>query len=204
LIRIIYQIIGIDNISYLLDIVGSFIIAGMVIMILLAVNINNSTSSSVILFTTIEQHKVTDVSELVEYDFYKIGYRISDEKIAFADSAEIKFYTDINDNDLADSIHYYLGDTTDLSFTTNPVDKPLHRRRNGTDSLSTQIPVTDFHLSYFDSIGNTLDYASLTSAAGREHIRSIKIKITVESDEKYDEEYRISEWKKKISPKNLR
>ena len=190
--------------GYLLDIVGSFIIAGMVVMILLAVNINNTASSSVILFTTLEQRKVTDVSELVEYDFYKLGYRIPGEKISVADSNEIKFYTDINDNDLADSIHYYLGETTDLSYTSNPDDKPLHRNRNNQDSLSTEIPVVDFHLSYFDSIGNSLDYASLTSSAGRELIKSIKIKITVESDEIYDEQYRTSEWKKKISPKNLR
>ncbi len=190
--------------SYLLDIVGSFIIAGMVVMILLAVYINNSASSSVILFTTIEQRKITDVSELIEYDIYKIGYRIPDEKISIADSNEIKFYTDINNDDLADSVHYYLGETTDLSSTTNPNDKLLHRRRNNQDSLSTEIPVVDFNLSYYDSLGNSLDYSSLTSSAGRALIKSIKIKITVESDEMYDDEYRTSEWKKKISPKNLR
>jgi hypothetical protein len=190
--------------GYLLDIVGSFIIAGMVVMILLAVNINNSASSSVILFTTLEQRKVTFVSDLIEYDFYKIGYRIPGEKISIADSNEIKFYSDINNDDLADSVHYFLGDATDLSSTTNPNDKPLHRRRNDQDSLSTQFPVVDFQLSYFDSIGNTLDYASLTNSAAREFIKSIKIKITVESDEMYDEDYRTSEWKKKISPKNLR
>lgn len=188
--------------GYLLDIVGSFIIAGMVIMILLAVNINNSASSSVILFTTLEQQNVNAVSELIEYDFYKIGYRISDEKIAIADSNEIKFYTDIDNNEFADSIHYYLGKTTDLSYTSNPSDKPLYRNRN--DSLLTEMSVVDFNLSYFDSIGNTLNYALLTSSAGRELISSIKIKIKVESDEKYDDHYRASEWKKKISPKNLR
>jgi lipopolysaccharide export LptBFGC system permease protein LptF len=203
-IRIIIQRTGIDNMGYLLDIVGSFIIAGMVIMILLAVNINYSASSSAILFTTIEQRKVTDVSELIEYDFYKLGYRIADEKIAIADSNEIKFYTDIDNNEFADSIHYYLGETTDLSYTTNPKDKPLYRKRNDQDSLSNEMPVVDFYLSYFDSIGNTLDYASLTSSAGRKLIKSIKIKITVESDEMYDDHYRASEWKKKISPKNLR
>jgi len=188
--------------SYLLDIVGSFIIAGMVIMMLMAININTTTASSVILFTTIEQRKMTDVSELIEYDFYKIGYRIQDDKISIADSNEIKFYTDIDNNDLADSIHYFLGDITDLSYTYNPNDKPLYRKRN--DSLLTEFPVVDFQLSYFDSIGNTLAYSSLTNSAGRELIKSIKIEITVESDELYDDKYQTSEWKKKISPKNLR
>ena len=190
--------------GYLLDIVGSFIIAGMVIMILLAININNSASSNVILFTTIEQRKMTDISELIEYDFYKLGYRISGEKIAVADSDEIKFYTDIDNNDITDSIHYYLGETSDYTITVNPNDRLLYRRRNNADSVSTSIPVVDFNLSYFDSIGNALDYASLTSAAGRETIKSIKVEIKVESDEMYDDHYRASEWKKKISPKNLR
>ena len=110
--------------SYLLDIVGSMIIAAMVVMILLAVNINNTASSSVILFTTIEQRKITDASELIEYDFYKIGYRIPDEKIFVADSNEIKFYSDIDDNNVVDTIHYYVGNTSDLSYTSNPKNKP--------------------------------------------------------------------------------
>ena len=188
--------------SYLLDIVGSFIIAGMVIMILLAVNINNSASSNAILFTTIEQKNIIDISELIEYDLYKLGYRIPDEKISIADSNEIKFYTDIDNDESVDSIHYFLGDTTDLSSTTNPNDMPLHRNRN--DSLSNAFPVVDFNLSYFDSIGNTLDYSLLTSSAGRNLIKSVKVEIKVESDEIYDDSYRTSEWKKKISPKNLR
>jgi len=190
--------------SYLLDIVGSMIIAAMVVMILLAVNINTTASSSIILFTTIEQKKIMDVSELIQYDFYKIGYLIPDEKISVADSNEIKFYTDIDNNNEIDSVHYFVGNTTDLSYTSNPNDKPLYRQRNNHDSLLTEIPVVDFNLSYFYSIGNSLDYASLTSSGGRELIKSIKIKITVESDEIYDEQYRTSEWKKKISPKNLR
>lgn len=190
--------------SYLLDIIGSMIIAAMVVMILKAVNINTTASSSVILFTTIEQRKITDASELIEYDFYKIGYRIPDEKISVADSNEIKFYSDIDDNNVVDTIHYFVGNTTDLSYTSNPNDKPLYRQRNHQYSLLTEIPVVDFHLSYFDSIGNSLDYSSLTISAGRELIKSIKIKITVESDELYADEYRASEWKKKISPKNLR
>jgi hypothetical protein len=190
--------------SYLLDIVGSMIIATMVVMILLAVNINTTASSSVILFTTIEQKKIMDVSELIQYDFYKIGYLIPDEKISVADSNEIKFYTDIDNNSSIDTIHYYLGSTYDLSYTTNPNDRPLHRRRNDTDSLSTEIPVVDFNLSYYDSIGNSLDYSALTNSAVRDLIKSIKIKIKVETDELYDDEYRTSEWKKKISPKNIR
>jgi len=169
--------------AYLLDILGSVVIAGMVVMILLTVNINTTASSSVILFTTIEQRKIMDVSELIQYDFYKLGYRIPDEKISVADSNEIKFYSDIDNNDVVDTIHYYVGETSDLSYTTNPNDKPLYRQRNWQDNLLSEIPVVDFNLSYFDSLGNTLDYSSLTNSAGRKLIKSIKIKITVETDE---------------------
>jgi len=56
---------------------------------------------------------------------------------------EIKFYTDIDNNDFAGSIHYFLGKTTDLSFTTNPNDKSLYRNRY--DSPVTEIPVSTIH-----------------------------------------------------------
>jgi hypothetical protein len=190
--------------GYLLDIIGSTIIAGMVVMVLLTVNINTTTSSSALLFTTIEQRKITAATELIQYDFYKIGYLVPGEKIAIADSNEIKFYADIDNDTKIDSVHYYVGYTTDLSYTSNPNDKPLYRQRNYQDNLLAEIPVVDFNLSYYDSIGNSLDYSSLTNSAGRDRIKSIKIKITVESDELYADEYRTSEWKKKISPKNLR
>jgi hypothetical protein len=197
--------------AYLLDIMGSTIIAGMVISILLAVNISNTSSSSVIMFSTIEQQKITDVAELVQYDFFKIGYRVSGEKISIADSNEIKFYSDIADSSTIDSVHYYIGNTSDLYYTTNPNDKPLYRQRDGVlhttgtpIHLLNEIPVVDFHLSYYDSIGNMLDYSALTNSVTRELIKSIKVEIKVESDEMYAEEYRASEWKKKISPKNLR
>jgi hypothetical protein len=39
---------------------------------------------------------------------------------------------------------------------------------------------------------NDLDYSSLLSSVGRELIKSIKIKITVESDEMYADKYRTS------------
>ncbi len=115
--------------GYLLDIIGSTIIAGMVVMVLLTVNINTTTSSSALLFTTIEQRKITAATELIQYDFYKIGYLVPGEKIAIADSNEIKFYADIDNDTEIDSVHYYVGYTTDLSYTTNPDDKPLYRQR---------------------------------------------------------------------------
>jgi len=43
-----------------------------------------------------------------------------------------------------------------------------------------------------DIDNNDLDYSSLLSSVGRELIKSIKIKITVESDEMYADKYRTS------------
>ena len=40
---------------------------------------------------------------------------------------------------MVDTIHYFVGNTTDLSYTTNPNDKPLYRQRNYVDSTNTPI-----------------------------------------------------------------
>ncbi|HLG32003.1 MAG TPA: hypothetical protein VI362_03110 [Ignavibacteriaceae bacterium] len=189
--------------GHFLDVAGSFIIGGIILLILVTLNLNITASSDENLFTNIAQKDMTTAIEILEHDFYKIGYTIVGEKIAVADSTEIKFYTDIANDNSDDSVHYYLSDVSDLSGTSNPLDRLLIRHKND-ESLSAKFLVVDFNLSYYDSIGQQLDYASLTNSSGREKIRSINIAIRLESGEPIDGNYPAAEWKKKITPKNLK
>ena len=51
-------------------------------------------------------------------DFHKLGYGTAAPNfmVGNVDSTEIKFFSDIDNNGIVDSVHYFLGDTTDLSF----------------------------------------------------------------------------------------
>ncbi|MEJ2193738.1 MAG: hypothetical protein P8X73_02625 [Ignavibacteriaceae bacterium] len=189
--------------AYFLDIVGSMVIGSVVVLILLVLNLNIISSSSENLNTNIAQRDLTTAVWVMEYDLYKIGYRTTGSKIATADSNEIKFYTDLDNDGNQDSIHYYLGNVSEYSSTSNPLDRPLYRKENN-ESISTAFPVVNFNLTYHDSIGNRINYSSLTSQSGRDIVKTITVKLAIESGEPIEGNYQISEWAKKITPKNLR
>lgn len=189
--------------AHMLDIVGSMVIGSVVVLILLVLNLNIISSSSENLNTNIAQRDLTTCVWVMEYDFYKMGYRVSGSKIAVADSNELKFYTDLDNDGNQDSIHYFLGELSEYSSTSNPDDRPLYRKENN-DNVATAFSVVEFTLAYHDSIGNIIDYASLTGPAARGIVRTINVRLAIESGEPIEGNYQISQWEKKITPKNLR
>ena len=187
--------------GYILDILGSMIIGSAVVLIILVLNLNIISSSGENLNTNIAQRDLTTTALVMEYDLYKMGYRVAESKIAIADSNKIKFYTDLDNNGTKDSILYYLGDISKDNSTPNPHDRPLYRQEN--NDIATAFSVADFNLVYHDSIGNILDYDQLTTQAGRDYIKTINVALTIESGEPIDGSYQTSRWGRKITPKNL-
>ena len=189
--------------AYFLDIVGSMVIGSIVVLILLVLNLNIISSSSENLNTNIAQRDLTTAVWVMEYDFYKIGYRVTGNKIATADSNEIKFYTDLDNDGNQDSIRYYLGKVSEYKSTSNPYDRPLYRKEND-DDVATAFPVVNFNLAYHDSIGNRISYSKLKSQASRDIVKTITVVLAIESGEPIEGNYQTSQWEKKITPKNLR
>ena len=187
--------------GYLLDVVGSMVVGSFVVLIILVLNLHIVTTSAENLNTNITQRDLTTAAFVMEHDLYKIGYRVNGSKIAIADSNEIRFYTDSDNNGTQDSIHYSVGDISNYSSTQNPLDRPLYRQEN--NDTTTAFSVVEFNLVYHDSIGNILDYGQLTTQAGRDYIKIINIALTIESGEPIDGNYQTSRWGRKITPKNL-
>ena len=82
------------------------------------------------------QRQAVSSAEVIENDIYKMGYRIDSAMLLIADSTEIEFVSDINNNGVNDKIHYYLKDTLSMSGTYNPDDKILWRDLNDASSLT--------------------------------------------------------------------
>ena len=184
--------------SYLLEIVGSVIIGGLILLIILNLNSNMSSSSGELSMDVRSQGNVTSLIEEIEYDLRKIGYRVSGSPaIITADTNAISFQYDIDNNGAPDTISYFLSDTTALSSTPNPRDKLLYRTINSSSiPLTSNLGVTAFRLWYYDDLG------SLTVSPGQ--VRSIKFALTVESIYPYDNEYASTYIERLISPNNLR
>ncbi len=188
--------------AYWLDLIGSYIIAGTIILMIGRLNVYILDTSNDYLSTNTEQLRLSTSADIIDYDFYKIGYRITGDKIVMADSNKIKFYTDIDNNGIADTLYYYTGDTSELSSTKNPNDKLLYRILNNETAVSGN-PVIDFKLTYYDSLTTQLSYSSLVNQSTRNNIRTIGVYLKIESAEPINDVYKAEEWKIEMTPRNL-
>ncbi len=188
--------------AYMLDLMGSYIVGAIVLLMIVGLDIYIPTSASEVVFNNMVQGNIGTAAEIINYDFYKIGYRTTGNSIVLADSDRIKFDTDISDDGNIDTVYYYPGSTSQLTSTPNPNDKPLYRQLNGDTPLSS-IAITEFKLTYYDSLGAQLSYGSLNSQVQRNRIRTIKVYLRVESTEPVGKIYQAAEWDEKITPKNL-
>jgi len=189
--------------STLLDIIGSFITGATVILVVMNLNFQITTSQRENFFSSISQTEVINFAEIIEDDFYNIGYQTSATNIVTtADSNVIQFYSDIDNDTTAEQVKYSLGNTDELTGTSNPNDKPIHRRigLGNSDLIGTAYSL---QFSYFDSIGNQLSYSSLSSQTTRNRIKKIGVNYVFESPYPVDGLYQRVQWKKFINPRNL-
>lgn len=186
-----------------LETAGSFIIGGMILLIIISFNLNMNTNSiENIQNAFILNNSVVNAS-IFDYDLYKVGFRATSNKICIADSNRLKFAADIDNNSIIDTIEYKTGTTSDMSATFNPNDQPVLRKLNGGSYYSVAV-VSNLIFSYFDSLGTKIPYGYLAYQTNRDRIRTIKIEASFQSDEPSDTTYGGLNWTKTYRPKNLR
>jgi type II secretory pathway component PulJ len=103
----------------ILDIMGSTLIGGMLLMILFRLNDAAVENNYMYGGELVVQQNLVAVVELLEFDFRKIGYCADWEKLSnpllyiiAADSNYIKFRTDLDSDGNVDSLTYYTGSTS--------------------------------------------------------------------------------------------
>ena len=186
----------------LLDILQATIIGGMILLMVLTFQFRMKVVSEDIFGYNLTQSDVISTSQTIENDFYKIGYNCSSkQKIFSALPQQIRFFADIDNNGVLDSVYYLISDSLALASTPNPRDKNLLRKiNNGIQLLVGR--VTDFQLTYYDSTGNVLSSATVADSTGRKRIMEVGVYFRTEAASKFEEEYTSAMWSKKIRIKN--
>jgi hypothetical protein len=183
----------------LLDILGSTIIGGMLLMILLRMNDAAVQNNYNYTGERIVQQNLVDVVKLLEYDFRKIGYCANWQAfpnpalgIIRADSNRIHFLTDLVTtgnpfgDGIMDTLKYYLGPTSELTVTPNPYDRLLYRVVNSNTPRGSNLGITQFKLTYFDANGDRIISMPASPPLG---IAAIQIDIAVENPAAYGNDY---------------
>jgi hypothetical protein len=186
----------------LIGTLGATVISGYLILMMIHFNTNVSSANFEILNSNISQEDAIETGKVLEFDLYKIGFKVTGEKIQIADSLEIKYFADFNNDDVIDSIRYYVGNTSELNHTSNPDDRPLYRKVNANPANAIGA-ATDFNFAYLDSTGSQISYASLSNASVREKIKSLRILVGIEAAEPVNSVYHGVDFFRIIRPKNL-
>lgn len=192
--------------SNMLDIVGSVLLFGILVLTIGRVQTNLNTAMYANSFTQITQRNAVELAHQMEHDFAKIGYHVSNpsERIKAADSLSIKFKSDLMNNGSVDEIEYRIGTKEEADATPNPVDFPLYRKdKNG--EIKQLWGTTRFNLKYYN-----MDYQQLASPVPSDslsRIYAIWITFVMEGREPagsaIDTTYYSITWTKLVYPRNM-
>ena len=193
---------------FLLDLMGSTLIAGIVFLLIFKLNLYSSSANFYSDNELRLQQNVKTLAEVMNHDLRKIGYKYDGTAIVTAEPSRLQFYADMNapgnyGHGTMDFVEYYLGDSTQASSTANQRDKVLYRILNYTDTLGgPTLGLVDFKFSYLDSRGVVTTYL--------DSIRYVKAEFWVEPYE-YISNYltgqpdssQFTYWELTINPRNL-
>jgi hypothetical protein len=181
--------------STILDVVGSMIIGGLMLISIHQLNQSAQEKTSHFQGDLISQQNLVSIVELIEYDFTRIGYcenvdsiPAPQDMVIAADSTSITFWTDLAESEnnfrgdgIRDILTYELG--PDVNETPNPNDKILYRYRSGTSKDASNLGISEFRINYFDNMKNKLTHPIDTKL-----ISYLQIDLRVEDCYGYDTE----------------
>jgi len=194
--------------NFLLDLMGSTLIAGILFLLIFKLNLYSSSANFYSDNELRLQQNVKTLAEVMNHDLRKIGYKYDGTAIVTAEPSRLQFYADMNapgtyGHGTMDFVEYYLGDSTQASSTANQRDKVLYRILNYVDTLGgPTLGLVDFKFSYLDSRGVVTTYL--------DSIRYVKAEFWVEPYE-YVSNYltgqpdssQFTYWELTINPRNL-
>lgn len=181
--------------NILLDLMGSTIIGGLIVSMLINFNVYQSNS---IISSDSElqlQQNAKTLAEILNHDFRKIGYRYDNTAFVEADSERISFYSDVDRDGNIELVTYMLGDTTEVSGTTNPRDRILYRIVDNDTIKGPSLGLTKAKFSYFN--GSGVETTTLSE------IQYVKAELWIETIEPIDGGHPFTYWELTINPRNL-
>jgi hypothetical protein len=181
-----------------LALIASAVIGGMVLLWFNGYRNDVQQDSYLNLLEDLSYDNLEDVTDLIEYDFSRIGLGINDPRIAAvlnADSTDFTFQLDADGNGVFETMRYYLSDTSAASYTLNPRDRILFRVDNGGAPEKISSGLTDFKITYYNEAGSTTTDLSA--------MRSFGVRLAMEHEIVYDNKTPMLAWESRITPSAL-
>lgn len=171
----------------------SVIIGTSIILLLVSLNTYTSDSNIEALRDEILMQNFLTTQEIIEFHLKKIGFKTGNNSILEADSTRIKF--NCYDNLSGQFVQFEIKTKEETINTANPHDFAIVLFENEKEKIIAPNGVTKFILEYFDVNGNP--------TTEKIFIKSIKVTLRMESEEKVNGYYLFFESQFIVKPRNL-
>jgi hypothetical protein len=193
--------------NVILDILGSIVIGGILMLSIFRVHTSSTEDMYRGSSNLVAQTNLATIVQVLESDFRKIGYcadwqkiPIPTEAIINADSNDIRYLTDIEQDGDVDTVRYYFDYATDIPETPNPRDRFLYRIVNSEAPVGVNLGVTQFSMDFFNALGSELTFP----ISDPREIYTMQIDITVEDVAAFDQKYQTIFWRQiRMAARNL-
>ncbi|MEL7833229.1 hypothetical protein [Fodinibius sp. Rm-B-1B1-1] len=205
-----------------MGLITSYIIGGILLIGILALNMSVSQSSTALTLTQTTREKAKGVQEILTHDIQKMGYNKGGKTatiLEVAESDKIQFQSNIDDTDANPNsdVERITWEFTDTSLDNgNPNTFVLMRTVEHLDTgdieqTPIRLGVANFEIRYFDEYGKKISeyMATPLSSSERSDVRQLYIKLELQSSGKVYQNtsgngrYVRTIWEKRFSPPNL-
>ena len=166
-----------------IDMIFSLVLGSMLMINVLTVNDIAAETYSVYSGDMSVQEILVTTVQVLEGEFRNMGYGVPENQrtVLSADSTSITFLMDLDRNGTTpDTVRYFAGDSTELTYTDNQRDRFLYRTVNGTNGMKVGV-VTMFRLRYL-----TMSGAQLPTPVPSDRLSEIhEVEITLEVQNPY-------------------
>jgi len=181
-----------------LDIIGSVIIAGMIILNFAFFMGERQNSQIRSTNKATQQNEVTDVTSIMRHDILKAGYGVDTMKILKATPTCFSFRADLANSGNIDTITYLFGDGASSIVKDSKLGM-LYRIVNGRKVHGDDLGITEFEFRYY-RLGSK---SVLVETTDIPDIRLVGVRMRVKSSMSAEGEYQYGQTDFTISPKNL-
>lgn len=188
-------------------IVTSFVIGGLMLLSVLAYNMNLSQSTQETTLSTINQYSLDNLVEIISADFHRIGFKDDDPNSTFEDpvqSSSNEEKLEFNIDQTGGSIIWYADPTDYFTKSSNEDDYYLYRIEDG--DTTSWFPVTNFEITYYvyNDLTGSWEVTSTPSEATRFEVEVImESQEPIRSKKSGGDTYHRTAWKKTFTPNNL-
>jgi len=191
-----------------LGLVTSFIIAALLMLSIVSMNLRMGQSTQDISLHSMSQNHVSAISDLIQYDFPKIGYDIDgpiedDPIIITAKEDEISFKANLDNLGTYETVTWRL-EPGPIAGSNNTNHRTLVRIE-GTDIQEINVGVTRFEIRYYDF--NAPDPSGLMTfpITNTEDINRIEVILEVQPREGTgrNNQFTTSSWHRVFTPPNI-